>query len=64
MNVWYFPFALIGFMGFVMVMPGWMHFLGTHSGNLSTEGQFLISLVLPATVLLYIVSWIQPGGAN
>lgn len=64
MNPWKFPLALIAFMGFVAVLPPWMYFLDQYSGRLQTEEQFLIGLVLPFLVLLFIASWVQPGGAR
>lgn len=59
MNAFRFPFALIGFLGFVLVAPGWMYFVYEYA-SLGVESQFLASMVLPALALLYLVSWVQP----
>lgn len=56
------PLALFGFFGFVAVVPVWIYFVQQYSGNLSPESQFISQLVLPATVLLFLASWLQPRG--
>ncbi|QLD84613.1 hypothetical protein HWV23_02435 [Natronomonas halophila] len=63
MNPFDFPFALLGFFGLVAVMPAWMFFITSYAPmeNLPTEAQFLAQLVLPATVALFVVSWLQGG---
>lgn len=63
MNPYKFFFALIAFFGFVMVVPPWMWVLDNWAGPLSTEGYFMATLVLPAAVVLYLASWLQPRGA-
>lgn len=62
MNPYKFPLALLAFMGFVLVMPGWQFFLRTRTPEMTVEAAFLISLVLPILVALFIASWLQPGG--
>lgn len=60
MNPFKFPFAMFAFLGFVMVVPAWMWFLQSYPTQLSTEGEFLAAMMLPALVALWIVSWLQP----
>lgn len=64
MNPFEFPFALLAFFGFVLVMPAWMWFTTQHPAvsNLQIEARFMVQLVLPATVALALASWLQPGG--
>lgn len=66
MSPYRFPFAIFGFFTFVAVVPAWLWFLRSHpsEANLPIEVQFLASMVLPATLLLFIGSWLQPGGAT
>ena len=61
MNALNLPFALFAFFGFVAVVPPWMYFVGEYGDGLPAEARFLAQLVLPATVALFIVSWINPG---
>lgn len=63
MNPFDFPFALIGFLGFVMLMPAWIWFTTQHPSvsDLQIEAQFLVALVLPATLALFLASWLQGG---
>lgn len=65
MNPFKFPFALMGFLGFVLVVPAWIWFIQEYgpAAQLTTEGQFLATLILPGTVILFLVSWLQPRGA-
>lgn len=60
MNPYKFPFALIAFLGFVLVLPPWMWFIESYPTKLSTEGRFMAELILPALVLLFLASWVQP----
>lgn len=53
------PLALFAFFGFVGVVPVWMWYISNYSDGLPTEVQFLAQLVLPATVALFLGSWIQ-----
>lgn len=62
MNPFKFPFALLMVFGFVMVVPAWMFFVDAHATNLTSEGQFLAQLVLPAALVLAGASWLQPRG--
>lgn len=66
MNVFELPFALLAFLGFVALVPAWMWFLATYppAQNLSIESQFLANLVLPATLVLFISSWLEGGTAR
>lgn len=57
-------FALLGFLGFVGVIPIWMHFTSpTYVGSLPVEVQFLSGMALPAFIAMYLASWLDPGGA-
>lgn len=62
MNPYKMPFALVGFLGFVMVVPPWMWFLDNYPAvsQLSTTERFLANLILPALLLLFIAGWVQP----
>jgi hypothetical protein len=63
MNAYKFPFALIAFFGLVGVVPVWVHYLDVFGPQLTTESQFLAALSLPAVVLLFLASWLQPRGS-
>jgi len=65
MDVFELPFALLTFLGFVMVLPAWIWFLDSYppSQQLSLPATFLAGVVLPATILLSIASWLE-GGAR
>jgi len=56
-----FPFALLAFAGFVMVLPVWNYFVGAYAGGLPFEVAFLVRLVLPATATLFVASWVDGG---
>lgn len=58
------PFALIAFLTFVGVMPAWIWFVQNETTGLSPEETFLVTLILPATAALYLVSWLQPRGGS
>lgn len=57
------PFALLGFLGIVAVVPVWMWFLTSHpaASALTVQDQFLATMVLPVLAALFIASWIEPG---
>ena len=55
-----FPFALLGFLGFVAIMPAWVHFSGQYVSGLPDYQSFILQLMMPVMVLLFVVSWIQP----
>jgi hypothetical protein len=59
MNPYRFPLALFGFLAFVALVPAWSWFVAQFANPLSTETSFLAGLVLPATLALFIASWIQ-----
>jgi len=62
-NAFELPFALIAFLGFVAIVPAWMWFLSTYppAQSLSMESRLLANLVLPATVMLMLASWLEGG---
>lgn len=57
------PIALLGFAAIVAVLPAWLHFSGSFDAPVGGHG-FLAALVLPATILLYTVSWVHPAGSR
>lgn len=63
MDVFEFPFALLAFFGFVLVVPPWVWFISQYPSvsNLSLPSQFLVNLLLPATILLALASWLEGG---
>lgn len=63
MNPYRFPLALFAFLGIAMVVQPWMWFLDEFPTTLTTEASFLATMVLPATILLFLVSWLQPRGS-
>ena len=65
MNVFELPFALLAFLGFVALVPPWMWFLSTFppAQTLSMEGRLLANIVLPATVMLALASWMEGGSS-
>lgn len=65
MDVFEFPFALMAFFGFVLVLPPWMWFLSSYgpAQQLSLPSTFLAGIVLPATIVLALTSWAE-GGAR
>jgi hypothetical protein len=46
---------------FVALMPAWTWFVSewSHVSMLSTEETFLAGIILPATVAMFIASWVQ-----
>lgn len=61
MNAFQLPFAIMAFLGFVLVVPAWGWFVGSHTAPLSMEASFLATLILPATVAITVASWLQTG---
>lgn len=55
--------ALFAFAGIVAVVPVWMYFVNEYAPTLPTEARFMATLALPTLIALFIVGWIQPGGA-
>jgi len=58
------PFALLGLLGFLAVLPGWTWFVTNRTASMPPEVKALIGLALPAVALLYLVSWLQPRGGG
>jgi len=54
-------FGLLMFMGFVAVVPAWMHFTTSRPTGLPTEAEFLLGLTLPAISAIALGSWLQGG---
>lgn len=61
MNPVRFWFAIIALLGFVVVVPGWLHFAGPAATGFYPETQWLVALFLPMAILLTMASWLQPG---
>lgn len=55
-------FAIVAFLGFVAIWPVWSYFSGAYTGAMPDYLRFLVGLVPPATVALFLASWAQPGG--
>lgn len=62
MNWFEFPFALFAILGVAAVVPPWIYFLNEFTGGMSGPSQFLAWLALPAILLLFLSSWLEPGG--
>lgn len=62
MNAFKMPFALLGFFGLVAVVPAWVWFVHSYPSvsSFSVEEKFLLDLMLPALIALYLASWLQP----
>jgi hypothetical protein len=58
------PFALFAFLGLVAVVPFWLAVSEAFTAGMTTTNAFLAQLVLPATVMLFLASWIQPRGGG
>jgi hypothetical protein len=65
MDIFDAPLALLGFLGLVAVAPPWFWFINNYSGlsALGPSSTFMINLMFPALVLIFIASWLE-GGAS
>lgn len=65
MDIFDAPIAIVGFLGLVMVAPPWFWIINNHPSmsSLNPSSQFMINMLFPALVLLYLTSWYQ-GGAS
>lgn len=62
MKSWRVFFALFTFGLFVAIAPVVLYFTQSYpDAQLSLEAQFLATLVLPATVMLYLAGWLDGG---
>jgi hypothetical protein len=61
MNPVRFWLAIITLLGFVAVIPAWLHFAGPAADPLPGETEFLVATFLPLALLLTLASWVQPG---
>ena len=59
MNPLRFPFALLGLLGFAMVLPPWNWFVDAYATALPLHVEFLTRLVLPAGLSLFVASWLE-----
>lgn len=60
------PFLLFAFLGFVAVTPVWMWFTSQHPAisQMQIEARFMIQFTLPASLLLFLAGWFDPGGGR
>lgn len=56
-----FPFALFTIITVAAVVPPWMWFLDNYLGQLSMTSQFFALLAMPAVLILFLGSWIEPS---
>jgi len=65
MDIFDAPFAILGFLGLVAVAPVWFWFVDNYPSvsQISPESQFLVNIVFPALVLLFLASWMEGGPA-
>lgn len=63
MDTYNFMFAVLAFLAFVAIVPAWVWFVFNHpnASALAPEGRFIALMVLPATVTMFILSWM--GGS-
>ena len=61
MNPVRFWFAVFALLGLAVVAPGWVYWTGKPLAGLPFHVTFLVSLMLPMTILLTIGSWVQSG---
>ncbi len=57
-----YPFALLGVLLVAALAPPWIWFVNEHLAALDGPTKFLAQLVLPAILLLFLVSWVDPNG--
>jgi len=65
MDIFDAPLAILGFLGLVAVAPAWFWMTQNHSAisTLGPASQFMLNMLFPAIVLIYLASWIE-GGAS
>lgn len=65
MDIFDAPIAILGFLGMVMVAPPWFYFINNYPGmdQLGAPSTFMINMLFPAMVLIFITSWLE-GGAS
>lgn len=56
---WWIP--LFALAGFAVVLPPWTYFVSAYSTDLPMVAQFFAHLSLPTLVVLFLVSWFDPG---
>lgn len=59
MNPIRFWFGIFAILGVVMVIPGWVHFVGPGLTNTPIVTDWLVALTLPFMLLLLLASWVQ-----
>lgn len=57
-----FPFALFTIIAIAAVVPPWLYFIQEYGPELSQQAEFLAIFVFPAMLLLFLGSWLEPGG--
>lgn len=65
MDVFEVPFALLTFLGLVAIAPVWFWFVDNFQtvDQLSPESTFLVNIMFPLLVLLFLGSWLEGGPA-
>lgn len=63
MNPLRLPLALFTFLAIGALMPVALYFVDEYTIGLSAETTFIASMAIPAMVLLFAASWLQPGGS-
>jgi len=65
MDIFDAPLAILGFLGLVAVAPPWFWFINNYGGvsQLGAPSVFMLNMLFPALVLIYIASWLE-GGAS
>lgn len=58
------PFAFLGFLALMAVLPPWMWFIQNRTASMPVEVRVLMALALPACGLLFLVGWLQPRGGS
>lgn len=52
------PLAIVAFIGFVAIVPVWMHFVSVFTADMPTESAWIARFSLPAVALLFAGSWL------
>lgn len=59
---WWVP--LFTLFAIAAVLPPWAYFVSDYTSGLPVVVQFFANLVLPTMAGLFVVSWVDPGGAS
>jgi Sec-independent protein secretion pathway component TatC len=64
MNAMKLPFGIFAFLGFVVVIPFWLTAINEFTAGMTTTNAWLARLSLPAALMLFLASWMQPRGGT